>query len=329
VLRTYARRSQPRRFAAYVGRAALGAAIIREQRIDIIAGYNLILGAPIASLLGELFDLPVVISNFGEIYSHRDIVERERELIRRMTERAARLLCMTRHCAESYTLLGLHPEVQIVPYGLDLARFHPGNGMARRRDLGWSEQERIVLFVGRMLSEMGVDTFLAAIPDVLSRFPRARFLLAGGRGELTEAAERAAATLRDIVKVVPDVPGENLPSLYQAADLVVVPTKGARACGSLAAGEAAASGRAVVGARVGGVPEYVIDGETGLLVAPDDPESLARAVCDLLDDDGRRQDMGNAGRAFVERTFDVARTNDAIDRVFREVLASRAVTQTV
>lgn len=322
-VRAYGRMAPARRWVTYVGRAALGAQIVEDAGIELISGYNLTSGAPVASLLGEVYDLPVVISNFGEIYSDRAVIDAERALIRRMTQRAARLTCMTQHCANSYRLIGLDPDVRIVPYGIDLDRFSPGDGTEVRASLGFAPEDRVVLYVGRMIADMGVDTMLEAARLVAPAVPRARFVVAGGRGDLTPAAERLAAELPGRVRVLVDVPGERLAELYRAADLVVVPTKGARACGSLAAGEAAATAVAVVGARVGGVPEYIVEGETGVLVPPDSPAAFADAVTDLLRDDARRTAMGAAGLAFVRRRFRAAATNQAMAELLSEALAER------
>ncbi|MGH7507493.1 MAG: glycosyltransferase, partial [Longimicrobiales bacterium] len=108
--------------------------------------------------------------------------------------------------------------------------------------------------------------------------------------------------------------------LYRAADLVAVPTKGARACGSLAAGEASATAKPVVGANVGGVPEYVVQGETGLLVPPADPAALATGVSELLSDPERMRSMGCRGLEYVRRTFDADVTNAIMDDVLQEVV---------
>ena len=120
-----------------------------------------------------------------------------------------------------------------------------------------------------------------------------------------------------------DVPEDDLPQFYAAATVVVAPTLGARACGSLAAAEAMASGKPIVAARIGGIPEYVAEGETGLLVAPGDSGALVGAVLELLATPERMARFGMAGRQRVARLFDSECTNDQLECLFREV----AVTQ--
>jgi len=80
--------------------------------------------------------------------------------------------------------------------------------------------------------------------------------------------------------------------------------------------EAMACGLAVVATRVGGNPEVVADGETGLLTPPSDPAALARAMLQLCRDDGERRRMGKAGRRRVERCFDVRRMTAAYEAMY-------------
>jgi hypothetical protein len=84
-----------------------------------------------------------------------------------------------------------------------------------------------------------------------------------------------------------------------------------------------ASGLAVVGSRVGGIPETMVDGVTGLLVPPGDVGALAAAVGRLLEDEPMRRRMGDAGRAMVKEKFAWPRLAEQVIEVYREVLAER------
>jgi glycosyltransferase involved in cell wall biosynthesis len=104
---------------------------------------------------------------------------------------------------------------------------------------------------------------------------------------------------------------------------VVAPTLGDRACGSLVAAEAMAAGKPVVATRIGGIPEYVAEEETGLLVPPGDSRSLVEAVLALLADRARMTRLGAAGRERVARLFDAERTDAQLECLFREVALRR------
>ena len=121
------------------------------------------------------------------------------------------------------------------------------------------------------------------------------------------------------ISVAIDVPEGELGGFFTAATVVVAPTIGARACGSLAAAEAMAAGKPVVATRIGGIPEYVSDGVTGLLIPPGDSGALVDAVVSLLDDSARSAEFGRRGRERVAELFDARRTSAAIEKLFREV----------
>src|SRR5690606_33553846 len=104
--------------------------------------------------------------------------------------------------------------------------------------------------------------------------------------------------------------------LLGGADLCVVPSTWGEAFG-LAALEPAARGIAVVATRVGGIPEVVADGVTGILVPPADPESLADAMADLLTDEARRRTMGERGRERAAEIFSRARQVSQLQTLFR------------
>jgi glycosyltransferase involved in cell wall biosynthesis len=170
---------------------------------------------------------------------------------------------------------------------------------------------------------MGLHVLLAGLPSLLAARPDVQVVLAGGSGELESAARAVAERWPDRVHVVVDVPEAELPAYYAAATVVVAPTIGARACGSLAAAEGMAAGKPVVATRIGGIPEYVADGVTGVLVQPDDPEALVCAVVSLLGDRQRLAELGRRGRERVAELFDGQRTNAALEQLFRDVAAGR------
>jgi glycosyltransferase involved in cell wall biosynthesis len=300
-------------------RVSLAADIIERNDIRLISAYNLRLGAPVGAIAAEMYRIPLVVTNLGEIYSHRAEVDRQGEMIRHIIHVATALTSLTRHCADSYRELGMSPQVKVLHYGIDHERFARGAGDAIRSRFGISPTTDVVLYVGRMVRDMGLHVLLDGLPELLRRHPTLHVMIVGGSGELRQDAEQAAAKWAGRITVVADVPENDLPGCYAAATVVVAPTIGARACGSLAAAEAMAAGKAVVATRIGGIPEYVGEGETGLLVPPNDSPALVAAVLSLLGDRDRLAEFGRAGRERVRRLFDSQRTNEAIEQLFRRV----------
>ncbi|MGH7538869.1 MAG: glycosyltransferase family 4 protein [Gemmatimonadales bacterium] len=217
----------------------------------------------------------------------------------------------------------LATRVQVVPLGTDPKQFRPGidPGPARRA-LGL-EGGPWILTVARLEWHKGIDTVIRALPAVRAAHPGVRYAVAGV-GPRREELERLAGQggVRHALKFLGFVPDEQLPALYNAADLYV---GASRYHELLAEGfgislvEASASGIAVVGGRSGGVPDAVRDGETGILVDPEDPGAVAAAITRLLGDDTLRRRLGVAGRRAVETYYNwdrVVRDLIGIDREF-------------
>jgi glycosyltransferase involved in cell wall biosynthesis len=149
-----------------------------------------------------------------------------------------------------------------------------------------------VLFVGALERVKGVDVLLDAWQLVRDRRPGARLVIVG-KGSMEAEVRRRAARDPDIEMVGP-VPREALRDLLDAATLVVLPSR-SEGLGRVVL-EASARSRPVVASRVGGIPELVEDGETGVLVRPEDATALAAAVLRILDDPATAKAMGERGR---------------------------------
>jgi phosphatidylinositol alpha-1,6-mannosyltransferase len=209
-------------------------------------------------------------------------------------------------------------RVRAVPLGTEPAHFRPGvdTTVVRRRyalDGGpW------LLTVARLEWHKGIDTVIRALPHIRARHPGVRYAVAG-EGERRPELERLAnaAGMGDAVRFLGAVSDDELPALYNAADMYLGVS---RRHELLAEGfgislvEAAACGLAVVGGRSAGVPDAVRDGATGVLVDPDDPSAVAAAAVALLADPARRRALGAAGRRAVETYFNW-------DRVIRDIRA--------
>jgi len=218
----------------------------------------------------------------------------------------------------------LAARVQVVPLGTDPAQFHPGIDATAIRTRYGLEGGPWLLTVARLEWHKGIDTVIKALSAVRTAHPTARYAVAGvGPRQPQLEALASEVGLRDAVRFLGFVPDADLPALYNAAHLYV---GASRYHELLVEGfgisivEASASGLAVVGGRSGGVAEAVREGETGILVDPEDSAAVAAGIMRLLGDDGVRRRMGEAGRRAVETYYNwerVVRDLIEIDRRFR------------
>ncbi len=232
---------------------------------------------------------------------------------------------LARAVLESLDRSDLAARVRTVPLGTTPSHFRPGVDPTRvRREYGLDGGGPWLLTVSRLEWHKGIDTVIRALPAIRAAHPGTRYAVAGV-GERLPHFQRLAAELGlgDAVRFLGAVPDEDLPAVYNAADLYV---GASRRHDLMAEGfgislvEASACGLAVVGGRSGGVPDAVREGETGLLVDPDDPAAVAAGIGRLLGDAELRRRFGAAGRRAVETYFNwdrVAADLIRIDAEFR------------
>jgi len=216
------------------------------------------------------------------------------------------LLPVSRYTAGLLREHGVPPaRLRVIPNGTDPERFRPRGGRALRDRLGIGPRP-MLLTVGRLVPRKGVDTVLRALPSIAASVPEVRYVVAGtgpDRSRLERLAVRKG--VRDRVHFVGHVADDALPSYYSAADLFVMPAREAppdvEGFG-LVFLEANACGTPAVGARSGGIPDAIVDGETGLLVPPSAPTALASALTSLLHTPEQLATLGRQGRTRTLRT---------------------------
>lgn len=305
-----------------MSRAWIASQIVDQHDVRLVVAYNLFVGAPVGAMTSIRCNIPLITSNFGEVISNKPLFSRHVGYVKLICKLSDTLMSMTEHCAGSYRKLGISPHVEVVPVGIDIRRFSPDvDGTAIRKRLGIGQDENVVLFVGRMNTDMGLHTFLEAAPGILSARDEVKILVAGAEGPLSRDALALAEAHHGRVFVEVDIPLDEMPLYYASATLVVVPTKGDRACGSLAAAEAMATGKPVVATRVGGIPEIVAS-DAGILIPPEQPVVLTEQVLSLLANAELCHSMGTNGRKHAERLLDVQKTNAMHERLFSKIARS-------
>jgi len=185
---------------------------------------------------------------------------------------------------------------------------------------GLEPQDSVVLTVGRLHRQKGYDYFIRAIARVKHEVPGVKVLIAG-EGEEENNLKNLVRSLDltkeiiftglslDVRKILPFTGIFVLSSLWEGMPNAVL--------------EAMAAAKPVVATRVGGVPELVVDGETGILVPPEDTEALARAIIALLQDPLRGLSMGETGRERVQAHFSMAAMVTKTDNLYQELLKTK------
>ncbi|NLO04252.1 MAG: glycosyltransferase family 4 protein [candidate division WS1 bacterium] len=265
---------------------------------------------PAAILAFSALRCPMLLIGHGGEFSHTggSVVKWlvQRVVLRRMS----RFLANSHYTAELFAKARVpRDRIGIIYGGVRLEAFDVTQQRAREvRDEMQLGDRPLLLSASRLVTRKGHDTVLRALPAVLERFPDALYLVAG-TGPLEDVLRALVDEIGvgESVRFCGRVADEQLPALYAAADIFVMPSRPVR--GELAEGlglaylEAAAAGTPSIGTNFGGIPDAIADGETGLLVEPDDHEALGQAIVGLLEDDARREEMGQAARQRVREQY--------------------------
>jgi glycosyltransferase involved in cell wall biosynthesis len=199
----------------------------------------------------------------------------------------------------------------VIPNGVRLDR-------PQRRHPAVPAGPAIVLAVGRLRAPKDFVTLVAATAQLA---PDVACVHIVGDGPDRPAVEREIARHRLEERVVLLGEREDVAGLLASADVFVLPSRSEGMPMSVL--EAMAAGLPVVASAVGGVPELVIDGETGTLVAPGDPDALARALGALVADPAARARLGAAARARAEAEFGIEANRQAHVALYQAALAVR------
>lgn len=282
--------------------------LVRESKVDLVHAHGV--KAALLALLALGPGSPPVAATFHNLWSGGLLDP----LLRTLLPRAAAVVFVSEAVRSSVLSPTGKPAVrprlrraQVISNGVDTARFTPPAVRCPAPPF-------IVSFVGRLSSEKGVEVLLAAARRLAGRTDL-RLLMAGD-GSLRPPVEEA---VRD-----PAIPlqylgfQEDVLPVYHGSQAVLVPSLSEGQ--GLSALEAMACGLPVIASRVGGLPEVVVEGETGVLIPPGDADALAKTLDAMAAEPDRAWQMGQAGRKRVEARFSLDRMLDRLAALYLDVV---------
>ncbi len=301
-------------------------ALMRRERPDIIHTHTAKAGT--LGRLAALIALPgrrkrVVHTFHGHVFHSYFSPRKTRFFIhieRMLARRTHRLIAVSERTKQELVAYKIAPEdkIDVIPLGLDLEPFaqcaqHRGE---LRRELGLSPDCLLVGLVARLVPVKDVATFLQSASCVASSAPNACFLIVGD-GELREELEMQARALGLGAQVRFLGYRKDLARIYADLDIVALSSRNEGLPVSLI--EAMASGCIVVSTAVGGVPDLIVEGETGFLAPPQNPGALTEAIERALSQTERWPAMQSRARASALGRFDISRLVADIERLYAKL----------
>ncbi len=299
------------------------AAHLAEVRADVLHTHMYradTVGTRAVMALGEIgHRRPYIVST---VHSSRVRSTDDQQLLADLTPHMDRLIAVSRSIEQKLQHEGRDTiPVDLIYNGVDLQRYDHQEACCTLPDeYGMEAGSQIVGVVARLEPEKGHPTLFDAWPLVLRAVPDS-YLLVVGEGSRRDALEAQARELRIAHRVVFTGRRDDVPAVTAALDVAVLPSY--REAQGLTILEAMALSRPVVASNVGGIPEMIQDGKTGLLVPPHDPEALAAAIVRLLTDHPLADTLGRAGHDLVHDRFCIELMVRAVEGIYDQ--GARAV----
>jgi len=296
--------------------------LLKEHKTDILHSF-LFHANMLGRIVGKLAGVPVILScerTMGMESKHR-------LLLNPLTAPLADKIITVSEAVREFAIakIGIRPDKLITIYnGVDLSEFSQSPNSKgteeAKRELGINPSCMVVGTVGHLEKEKGCEYLLQAAAQVSAQDGNVTFLLVGD-GSQRAKLENLAEDLSISSNVIFMGYRTDVPRILSVMDIFVLPSLYEGLPNALL--EAMAACRPVVATQVGGIPEVVADGETGILVPQRDPGALARAICVLLEHRERAREMGIAGRKQVEKLFSVEKMIAKTEALYEELVKEK------
>jgi glycosyltransferase involved in cell wall biosynthesis len=301
---------------------------IVQRRIQIVHAYNFY-GNVFAIPPARLAAAPVIIASIRDRGPYLSPMQLR---VQRLVCRVATRVVVNADAVRDWLVdQGYDPSrIVVIPNGVDLSRFDaPVDPDAIRREFGLVPGTPLVTVVSRLVHLKGIEQFLEAASMLAPRFPAAHFLVVGeaalGDHQYLKKLEQLAGRLGIATRVHFAGLRMDVPALLASSTVSVMPSLNEALSNVLL--ESMAAGAPTVATRVGGTPEAVTDGATGLLVPPGDAAAMAAAIGRLLLEPGIAAALGRAGRLAVASRFSLGRMVEATERLYVELVGQRCASK--
>ena len=289
--------------------------LARNPQLRVVLGGS-VLVTPLVLILTRLFARRAVIQAHGLDLIYRRLLYQQ--LCVRWLKSCDGVVANSRYTAQLAQLKGVPADrIAVISPGVRLERFSKPTDVAANKRAWGVEGKKTILFVGRLAKKKGVKEFIEkSLSQVLREIPEVCFVIVGDNPSDSLAHREDAMTeikaaiskngLESHVHLLGPQSDDQVSQLYQACDLVVLPAldvkEDVEGVGIVLL-EAGAAGKPVVATRIGGIPDAVEDGKSGILVEAGDYNGLSRSVIALLTSEESRSAMGEYARRRVQQSF--------------------------
>lgn len=294
--------------------------VIDKESIDILHAHWLIPQGLTGFFLKKIRGIPLVLTIHGsDVYA---LTSKFLSTIKAGVIRKADVCTVN-----SSSTLGVVQRIshrgryEVIPMGVNIEQFNLKN---QNRDREKREKENVLLYIGRLINLKGVNFLIEALPRVLAEYPATKLVLVGNGPERASLIKLSSDLgVAEAVIFEDYIPHEELPDRFHQADIFILPSivddQGCTEGLGVVLLEAMAAGVPVIGNRVGGIPDIIKDGETGLLARPKDPGDLAEKIICLLREKDLRERLVKNGLDYVRENFSWDKLADSFGTIYQRL----------
>ena len=292
---------------------------LRQLRPDVIHAHELLLPTTAAVLAKAMFRIPLIVTVHASGPAIGEVARLRRAqlglprwaLLKKYVDA---FVAISKVTDQDLAEAGVPAEKRIaIPIGIDMHRFAPVDDCQKRlfrQQLGLDDVPTVI-YTGRLSSEKRVQTLVELWPTLRQRRPMAQLVLVGSGVQRAELQQRAGEGIRFVGDQ------EEVAPWLQAADIFVMPSVSEGF--SLSTLEAFAVGLPCIATTVGAIPEFIVHGENGWLVPPDDVTALQRALLTMLEDRALRLKFGAVARGAVVERYTIQHVAQQLAALYQKV----------
>lgn len=295
--------------------------IIKKEKIGLIHAHWMLPQGLVGAFLKKRFRVPLLVTIHGsDLFPLKNLIFKN---LQKFVVKNADFITINTEATKN-ELLGRFPEasrkVKVVPMGINPDFFKKLKIKKPAKYL----KNKLLLFIGRLSDQKGLQYFIDALPEVIRKEPTAKLLIIG-EGPFKAGLEKKISEnrIKDNVEFLGSLPASEVSKYHNYADVFVLPSlankTGTEALG-LALMEAMASECAVVGTNVGGIPSLIKNGYNGLLVKQKNSKELAEAIINLLKNRKRAKMMGQNASNFIRKNYSWEKIGNQFLMIYKDIV---------
>lgn len=297
--------------------------ILKKERIDFIHAHWIVPQGFIAAIIKKLYKIHyIVTAHAGDVFPLKSGFLK---FFGKVALNNCNYCTVNSNATRKSVLSVLNiKNVSIIPMGVDLGGFSP-----KKKDDSIRKRYHIkypfILSVGRLAEKKGIPYLVKAIPYVIDKLPNSKLMIIGDGPKKKEIINLVnKLSIKDHVIFTGKIPNKELAKYYASCDIFVLPSiitkKGDTEGLGVVLLEALASGSAVIGSNVGGIPDIIKDRKTGLLTEQKNPEDIAKKIVYMVNHKKKREDFVRNGQKLIKKRFSWSVVADEFFKVYEEVV---------